>query len=178
MKDDPHTKIKLRALEPADIELLLKWENDREIWHLSNTLAPFSRYILEQYIENSAHDIYTTKQLRLMADVYEGDSLLKTVGCVDLFDFEPFHLRAGVGILIADQNDRQKGFGKALLSELIHYAFAYLHLHQLYCNIGADNKVSLSLFESCGFRQIGLKKDWVKSPEGFSDEYLLQLIGE
>lgn len=58
--------ILLRALEPEDLEYLYKWENDMDLWDVSDTLTPFSHYTLKKYIENSHEDIYTSKQLRLM----------------------------------------------------------------------------------------------------------------
>ena len=38
--------VRLRALEPEDIDVLYKWENDTRIWKMSNTVAPFSKYVL------------------------------------------------------------------------------------------------------------------------------------
>ena len=55
----------MRALEPADVDLLYEWENDGGSWHLSSTVAPFSRHLLEQYVLSAGQDIYTVKQLRL-----------------------------------------------------------------------------------------------------------------
>ena len=51
--------ITLRALEPADVDLLYKWENDTSIWKVSNTLVPFSKHILEQYIRNTYYILNT-----------------------------------------------------------------------------------------------------------------------
>jgi diamine N-acetyltransferase len=168
--------IVLRALEPTDIELLYTWENDRSIWQVSNTLVPFSRYILEKYIENSCHDIHQAKQLRLMIDVgYENEDY-RTLGAIDLYDYDPFHLRAGIGILIGNNIDRNKGIAAAALKELIHYAFNTLQLHQLYCNVAADNQASLQLFQNAGFQIAGKKAEWIKVPGGFIDEIMLQLI--
>ena len=59
---------RLRALEPNDIEPIYKWENDSSIWQLSNTFAPFSKYVITQFIENSHQDIFQLKQLRLMIE--------------------------------------------------------------------------------------------------------------
>ena len=89
--------IKLRALEPEDIDILYRWENDTDVWKVSNTIAPFSKYILRQFIENQKYDIYETKQLRLIIEALETQ---KPVGTIDLFDIDPYNLRAGVGILI------------------------------------------------------------------------------
>jgi diamine N-acetyltransferase len=171
------TEITLRALEPGDIDLLYLWENDPEIWHVSNTYTPFSKYILEKYIENSHLDIYQVKQLRLMIDIENGDSQeCRPIGTIDLFDFEPYHNRAGVGILIGDKSDRKKGYASLAMMKFLDYSFHTLQLHQLYCNITAGNTDSLKLFKKCGFKITGKKIEWVKTPGKYLDEYLLQLI--
>lgn len=167
--------VKLRALEPSDVDILYRWENDMEIWQLSNTITPFSRNILQQYIENAHLDIYQVKQLRLMIDAKIKDKTM-TAGCIDLFDFDPYHQRAGIGILIHDKQHREQGYASHALNLLIRYSFATLDLHQLYCNITTENTVSLKLFKNAGFTIIGKKKDWTKTPSGWSNEYLLQLI--
>lgn len=165
--------IHLRALEPADVDVLYKWENNLQIWHVSNTQTPFSRYVLEQFLVNAHEDIYTNKQLRLIISQNENDV---AVGAIDLFDFDPYHLRAGVGILIADEF-RNKGFAFEALDLLKQYAFNILLLKQLYANITVAAPASLQLFEKSGFEKIGLKKSWNRvSPSGFEDEWLLQLL--
>jgi diamine N-acetyltransferase len=170
-------QITLRAPEPADVELLYQWENDPEIWHVSNTIAPFSKYILEKYIENAHMDIYQVKQLRLMIDLNgQGKEKPRTVGTIDLFDFDPYHNRAGVGILIGDKTDRKKGYATLALEKFIDYCFNTLQLHQLYCNITKGNSVSLRLFKKGGFTVSGKKMDWIKTPGKYVDEWFLQLI--
>ena len=169
-------EIKLRAPEPEDLDLLYVWENDPEIWKVSNTITPFSRYILSKYIENAHLDIYESRQLRLMIDIYDDKKFIKTIGAVDLFDFEPFHLRAGLGILIGDVSERRKGYADKALKEIIRYSFDILQLNQLFCNINVDNERSFLLFKKQGFIEVGIKKNWNKTLHGFIDEVLLQLI--
>src|SRR6185436_12887613 len=98
--------IRLRALEPSDVDLLYQWENDASVWSVSGTLAPFSKFVLEQYLASSHQDIYSNKQLRLMIDLSanneEDEPESRGIGCIDLFDFDPKNRKAGVGILIAD----------------------------------------------------------------------------
>ena len=165
--------IRLRAIEPSDEELIFKWENKPAIWRVSNTQVPFSRYIIKQYVENSHQDIYQTKQLRLMIDALD---INETVGTIDLFDFDPFNLRAGLGIMIAEQKHRQNGYADNALGLFIDYIGEALGLHQLYCNISKDNTASLKLFEKHSFIICGEKKDWQKIPEGWLNEYILQRI--
>ncbi len=174
---DKNPEIVLRALEPSDINLLYKWENDPDNWRVSNTITPYSRHILKKYLDNSHLDIYQTKQLRLMIDLKDKNhKTIKAIGTIDLFDFDPYHNRAGVGILIGDKSERKKGYASAALDNLIQYAFHTLQLNQIYCNILTDNKESHKLFQKHGFRLIGEKKKWIKLPGKFMGEYMLQLL--
>lgn len=166
--------ISFRAVELSDVEVLLEWENDVSTWHLSNTLIPFSRFDMEQYVMNAGKDLFASKQLRLMIDFTE-DVKKTTIGCIDLFDFEPKHKRAGIGILIAEKF-RKKGHASNSLGLLTEYAFSVLNLHQLYCNIETDNEKSLALFQSKGFEIVGLKRDWNFKSDQWVGEYLLQKI--
>ena len=165
--------LELRALEPSDVDLLYQWENDNEIWHLSNTVVPFSRFVLEQYIMSSEQDIFTSKQLRLMIDKIGTEQ--GTIGTIDLFDFDPANRRAGIGILIV-KSERRKGNAMEALELLVNYCFKILHLHQVFCNIAVDNTTSLNLFKKCNFEVVGVKKEWLHIKDKWVDEYLLQLI--
>jgi diamine N-acetyltransferase len=167
-----YKNISLRPLEPEDIDLLYLWENNMEIWEVSNTKVPFSKHILAQYLQESTKDIYALKQLRLIIQNKQSEP----VGAIDLFDFEPYHLRAGVGILIHNPDDRNHGYAANALEALSRYALHTLGLKQLYANIASDNTISIRLFEKMGFIQAGIKKDWLKIPGGWKDEILLQKI--
>ena len=164
--------VSLRAIEPSDIDVLYQWENDTETWNVSNTQTPYSRFVLEQYIASAHQDIYSVKQLRLMICNEEE----RAVGSIDLFDFDPNHLRAGIGILVADKSDRKKGYAFDALNVLVDYCFSILNLHQLYCNITIDNEASILLFQKQGFQVTGIKKQWVRDGDVYKDELLLQKI--
>ncbi len=165
--------ISLRALEPTDADTLYQWENNTEVWNVSNTQTPFSKFVLEQYIASAHQDIYTNKQLRLIITLNENNN---PIGCIDLFDFEPNHQRAGIGILIADKSQRGKGLASEALTLLTDYCFVSLNLKQLYCNITKDNETSIALFCKQGFEITGLKKQWIRTGTEFMDELLLQKI--
>lgn len=164
------TNIKLRALEPEDLDFLFSTENNTNFWEVSNTIVPFSKYILTQYITNSYQDIYEAKQLRLIIEHKNS-----AIGMVDLFDFNPQHKRAGIGILILNEF-QHKGYANETLTLFLNYAFKTLDLHQLYANITIDNKKSIDLFTKHHFMKIGIKKDWIKSENQYKDEVLFQLI--
>jgi len=167
------TYINLRAIEPTDLTFLYQIENDELFWEVSNTQKPFSKYLLKQYLENAQQDIYEAKQLRLLIE----DKNETPIGLIDLFDFEPKHKRAGIGIII-HQEYQDKGFAKESLELLIDFAFTHLDLHQLYANITEDNSKSLGLFETLSFQKTGTKKDWIYANGNFKNELTYQLIND
>lgn len=165
--------IYLRALEPEDLEFVYALENDENIWTVSNTQTPYSKFLIRQYLENAHQDIYEAKQLRL-AICKNSDATV--LGLIDLFEFDPMNNRAGIGIVIQNEQDRKQGFGKEALELLIKYTFTKLNLHQLFANIGTKNKSSLQLFTTFGFQKIGVKKDWNLVNGNYEDEAIYQLL--
>ncbi len=165
--------IYLRALEPNDLEFLYAMENNESIWEVSNTQTPYSRFLIRQYLKNAHQDIYEAKQLRL-AICRNQD--FPAIGLIDLFDFDPKNNRAGVGIVIQNEEDRNSGTGGEALNLVIRYSFQQLNLNQLYANIGEDNTASLALFTKFGFQKIGIKKQWNLVDGKYKDEILFQLI--
>lgn len=162
----------LRALEKEDLDFLYVLENDTEGWEISGTVTPYSKAVLQFYLENAHRDIYDVKQLRLVICALDG----KQLGLIDLFDFDPKHKRAGVGIIIGDEADRNKGVGAAALEVLCAYAFHTLELHQLYANILEENLRSIHLFQKLGFIKVGVKKDWISYGGTYKNEVLFQRI--
>lgn len=169
--------ILLRALEPTDVDLLYTIENDPNIWEVSHTVQPFSKAVLKRYIE-SASDIYESKQLRLVIQLKGVESTNNpedVLGLIDVFDFDMFNARAGIGVFIQD-NQRGKGFAKESLLLLLTYLKNHLGLKQVYCNINSNNEKSIQLFESCGFNQCGEKKQWNRIGNKWNDELMFQLL--
>jgi diamine N-acetyltransferase len=163
--------IRLRALEPEDLEFLYHIENDPEIWAYSDTQIPFSKYVLENYIANAYKDIYEAKQIRFVIE----NTSQERVGLIDLFEFDPAHLRAGIGIVIVAEH-RQKGYALEAITTIAAYAKEHLRLHQLYANIQEYNTESIALFERAGFELSGRKKDWNYNNGQYTAELLFQRI--
>lgn len=169
------TTVRLRAVEPEDTELLYAWENDPRIWAVSGTTEPFSRAQLARFVEAQLNggDLLRTGQLRLIIEARGED---RPVGIVDLFEYDPLHRRAGVGILIHAASDRRQGYAHEAIALLCDYAREVLQLHQLWCDAECSNTASLQLFRKAGFEQAGLKRDWQHTPAGYADVVLLQKI--
>ena len=166
--------IRLRPVEPSDIDFIYTIENEPSVWRVSNTLVPYSRFQIEQYVLSSEHDLYAEKQLRLVIELI-ANTHPEPIGAVDLFEFEPHDLRAGLGILIIT-DERQKGYAGETIEIIKQYCFEVLNLHQIHCNISADNHSSIQLFRNHGFQQTGTLKDWRYTEGKWTDEITFQLI--
>ncbi|PID71132.1 MAG: GNAT family N-acetyltransferase [Flavobacteriales bacterium] len=165
-------KVYLRALEAEDIDFLFNVENNTNFWPVSNTQYPFSKFLLKKYLDNAHQDIYESKQLRLVICKVETEV---PVGLIDLFNFNPQHQRAGIGIVITEEH-QHKGFARDALAILKKYCFNQLNLHQIYASVTEDNYRSIQLFKNHGFTQTGIRREWIFNNEQFKDELFFQLI--
>ena len=164
--------VALRALEPTDLDVLYRWENDTALWAVSDTPAPYSREALWHYLETYTGDIYAQRQLRLMVTLANDGT---PAGTIDFLNFDPLNNRAELGLFIAPEH-RGKGLGRQALELLTTYAREHLGLRQLYVFIALDNTVCLNMFEDYGYRRVGVIQSWVKRGTAYHDVALLQMI--
>lgn len=163
--------LRLRALEPEDIDALYDWENLSDYWREGCTLAPYSRLNMHRYIEGYVADPFHTGELRLMAEL-TAEHL--PVGLLDLYDVEVRHRRAFVGIIVSPVHQR-KGYGTRSLRLMSQYCAAHLGLIQLLAVVPADNEASLALFRGAGYKPLVRLPSYLATPGGFADALLLHL---
>ena len=167
--------IYLRAVEPEDLDFLYKSENDSSLWIHGNTLSPYSRNTIKQYIEEAQqYDIFESNQLRLIICSVEDD---KSLGAIDLYDIEGHHSRSGMGLFVSAEH-REKGYAKKAIELIKEYCFNFLNLHQIYVHISISNETSIHLFNEAGFSKIGVLKDWIFTVGKYEDVVILQLIND
>lgn len=164
-------KIKLRAVEPEDLDLMYLIENDTELWPCGQTSVPFSHYALKQFIEESTNDFFRDRQLRLVIETTDGIS----VGFVDLQRYDPLHHRAEVGIVVVPEQQRQ-GIATEALRLLAQYVSNHLGIHQLYALVPESNTASVALFQKCGYKKTATLQDWLNTPAGWQSVIVFQLV--
>ena len=136
----------LRALEPEDLDFIYEVENRPEHWVMTDFTVPYSRFSVRQYLQDTRCDLFADKQLRLVIALCGSHT---PIGTMDLFNYQPLHTHAEVGILVRQE-----------------------HL----AHVVADNEVSLRLFCSCGFVSCGLLKEWWRVDDVYKDVALLQRL--
>ena len=163
--------IALRKIEPTDLPFLYQWENDASAWADGANHNPLSQQDLREYIASTTGDIFKDGQLRLVIQsVSEAVCTLSaqrsvspqdglTIGCVDLFDFDPRNRRAALGMYIASEH-RGKGVGHEALAKIEEYDFDFLHLRCLYAVIAQTNTACSAIFEHAGYIPSSPLKNW------------------
>lgn len=164
--------IRLRSPEPEDLELIYAMENDTELWSVGSTILPYSRHTLRAYLQQSQQDLYTERQARFIIELHNR----RSVGMIDLINFDPHNKRAEVCIGLLKEY-RGQGIGRSALEILCRYSLGFLHLHQLYAYIPTDNIGSHKLFCNTGFKETATLKDWLLTDGRHKDVVMVQLIG-
>lgn len=164
--------VRLRAVEPGDLDLLFMLENDPGRTQASFTTAPASRLQLWEYINNYQADIYAEKQLRLIIEAIDGAC---AVGAVDISDFDARDRRGFVGIAILE-NERGKGYALDALDVLNDFASHTLGMHQLAAVVSVDNAASRALFDAAGYRTAGRLRSWIRLGRSYTDVLLYQRL--
>lgn len=167
--------MRLRPLEPEDLELLYTIENDAELWDTSCADGPYSRYALKQYIASAA-SIHECGELRLTVELTDEDDGEQTpIGFVDLTHYTPQSARAEVGIALQRQY-RGHGYGKQTLRLIEDYAVTYLRIHSLYALVAENNAPSCAMFKSAGYEAVASLSDWQYSHGDYQPVCLFQKV--
>lgn len=167
------SEIKLRAIEPEDLNIIYNIENDRELWDVGTTNVPYSYFTLSQYIVNTQNDIYTDRQMRLMIE----DSNYEVLGIIDLINYDPRHNHAEMGIVIKKEW-RHQGIATQAIEKIKIYAKQIIHLHKLYVIVDQDNKAAICLFRKVGFTDEIILKDWLYDGKKYKNAIMLSAYND
>lgn len=163
--------VRLRNIEAADVDFLCEIENDSQNWSVSDTLAPYSRTTMEEYIQSESLGIWTNGQQRFIIE----NQNKCIVGAIDIYDVDIFSHKAAIGIVIKDEY-RRNGYGREALRLLCDYCFSHLDFQMLYAYVETGNKPSVSLMKSADFEVTATLKHWRRIGREYKDVFVLQLV--
>lgn len=145
-------KIRLRPVQEDDLWLIHAWENNPEFRDITEHDGELTEGMILNFIRNS-DSLDEDQQLRLIIHNEKNEP----IGALDIFDADPFHKTCGIGILIADPINRNKGYAHDALSSLIFQLRNENKINQLRSLIHESNIASNQLFLKNGFKPFGTK---------------------
>ncbi|MEU6725942.1 GNAT family protein [Nonomuraea wenchangensis] len=148
-------RVRLRALEPADSELLWRWYHDPEVGRWMDGTPPIS---LAQNIEKGQNRPRNTFEQMVLGIEALDDGRL--VGYVALGDTDFRHGEAELqSIAIGDRDRWGAGYATDALRVICRYAFEEMGLHRLTLWVVADNAAAVRAYTKVGFVEEGRKRE-------------------
>ena len=142
----------LRRVKSEDFPFIMEWENDPEMWPISETPGPFDEKTIRNFIDLSGN-LEIDAQERWVIFAHNN----RPVGLIDFFSFDSSSKSAGIGIMIAKKTDRRHGFAYDAIMTMLENLRESARVNSLRALIYTDNEPSIKLFGKCGFDAKGTK---------------------
>ncbi len=170
----PGKRVRLRAVEEADLPLLHRWANDEVLWaDLGGWRFPSSMDSAEAWFSGLKSDQLNH---RFIIETLDTPAAIGTANLVGL-DWKNRH--AEHGMLLGDPDVRRKGYGRDTVMAMMRYAFDELGLERLHSDIIAYNDASLGLYvDACGWTVEGRQRRWHHRRGQFWDRVLIGVTRE
>lgn len=164
-------RVYLRALEPEDYKVSIKWRKDDEIWDM---LGGTKYFVSEAYEKNWVEKtIFDSKDLKLAICLIENDQY---IGNVYMTDINMINCSCHSHILIGERNYWGQGYAKEALMLAIDYMFKERNIHRIQANVLESNVASLKMHEKCGYKVDGILRDSVYKAGKYHNQYVLSLL--
>jgi D-alanine-D-alanine ligase len=161
----------LVALRPRyeHMDALLSWFNDPEVAHFMD--SPGARYTKDDLVEDflvSVSDDFAT----VVAEKATG----KPIGYGSIYSINMDNGSADMSFLIGERSARRKGWGKVLVRMLQRMAFGTMGLHSINLTVTRENQPSLRSLKACGFREVGILREYHRVDGKWHDEVVMQCL--
>lgn len=142
--------VRLRALEPTDVERAYRWMNDPEVIRHLGVRYPLSMADEERWLKERPTNSFE-KGVGLAIETEDGVH----IGSLDLRDVRPEDRKAGMGIMIGDKEYWSNGYGTDAIVTLLRFAFGEMNLNRVWLHVFEFNERAIACYQKCGFREEG-----------------------
>lgn len=147
----------VRAVEPSDIDEVMKYWNDLTFRRLLGPPIPWSRKFLETWLQRRVDASPWRNGLIELAISEKTTGAF--LGFVHLEDIKRPHSRAEFGISIQNPDNQSKGYGTDATRVILWVAFNILGLHSVYLDTMEDNLRAIRMYEKVGFKRVGILRE-------------------
>ena len=164
-------RVYLRALEPDDYKVTIKWRNDDETWSMVGGPKYFvSSEYEKQWILNA---INNKNEIRLGICLKENDEL---IGLCSLTEIDWINKNAQSSIMIGEKINKGKNCGTEGELLLLQYAFYERGFERIWAKILEKNNASIKMHEKCGFRKEGILRNSVFKNGKFQNQIIMSIL--
>ena len=165
--------VRLRPLEPADLEREYRWINDREVTRYLAARYPISMAQEERWLRELAPNDFAHGVV-LAIETKDGAH----IGNIDLHSGRPEDRKAGLGIMIGEKAYWGKGYGTDAIITLLRFAFHEMNLNRVWLHAFEFNERAIACYKKCGFREEGRLRQHYFGEGRFWDSVVMGILRE
>ncbi|MFW9892297.1 MAG: GNAT family N-acetyltransferase [Candidatus Thorarchaeota archaeon] len=167
-------KVKLRALEMADLDIIMKHWNNLELRQYLDNQIPMSRHAEQNWLERATTlDPWKDGSMILAIEDKKSGEFL---GSVSLFNIAKQHKRAEFGIAIHKPENMGKGYGTDTTRVMLWVAFHILGLNSVNLLTLDDNQRAQKAYEKAGFKRAGVFRQGAYLKGVFHDFIIMDIL--
>lgn len=160
------------VLEPftsADFNRLISWvKTERFMYQFAGPIFtfPITHDQLKTYLNDTARKVYK---------VVTTDHTV--IGHCELGTIDLKNNKARISrVLVANESNRGKGYGKSIIKALMAIAFEELDLHRIDLGVFDFNHGAIICYEQCGFQKEGLLRDAFVLDGAYQSVYNMSIL--
>ena len=166
-------RVYLRALEPDDYKVSIKWRNDEDI---SNMLGGMKRFVSEAYEAKWVDDaIFRSNDVRLAICLLENDLY---IGNVSMTNIDEHNQSCVSHILIGNKDYWGKGIAAEAYRLVLDYMFDERNIHRVMAVVLENNQASLKMHKKVGYKIEGLMRHSIYKKGSWQNQYVLSILKE
>ena len=164
--------IKLKPVTNSDYDRLINWIDSEHLMHV------FSATIFNYPITHAQLDEYLKEPNRIVYKVIDINSN-EIIGHAELNNINKSNKSARIcRVLVGDKNERNKGFGKLIINELVRIGFEEMKLHRIDLGVYDFNRNAIKCYKNCGFEIEGLLKENTKIGNQYWSTYNMSILNK
>lgn len=166
--------INLRFLEVKDLDEYWKvaFENpDEDMFYYTGTTHYPSKEEIKIFIGKSCND--DERRHFLICN-----NKNEIIGEVVLMDIDDEYKSCNYRIALFNKNNFNKGIGYKATKEVLKFAFNNLNLHRVELEVFDYNPRAKAMYEKCGFKEEGIKRDALFINNEFHNIYIMSILSD
>lgn len=166
-------KIYLSPRNIEDAELYVKWMNDFDVTDFTGRTSQIMDIEGEKEYLSSASK--KTNNFSFAIVKQENDRLIGSAG-LEKIDY--INRVATLGIMIGEQENREKGYGTETINLLLDFGFNYLNLNNINLYVMEFNPRAIACYKKCGFKEMGRRRKTVFLNGKYYDKLYMDILKE
>jgi diamine N-acetyltransferase len=149
-------RVRLRAIERADIPTFVRWFNDPEVRQYLSMYLPMSTLSEERWFEQAERDGPHDYGFAVEAPIEGG---WVHIGNVGLHKVDWKNRVAEFGIALGEKAYWSQGYGTDAARTILRFAFQEMNLHRVYLHVFDYNPRAQRCYEKAGFQREGILRE-------------------